>query len=70
MLNAAACEGTISYHPRCKCLLITHLYFADDLLVFTSVISSSLLGIKSILEKFYYVSGLGVSYGKSELFCC
>lgn len=31
---------------------------------------SSLLGIKAVLDEFYLVSQLSVSYGKSEIFCC
>lgn len=39
-------------------------------MVFTSATSSSLLGIKAIFDQFYSASGLDVSFGKSELFCC
>lgn len=39
-------------------------------MVFISATSVSLPGIKSILNKFYSASGLSVSLGKSELFCC
>lgn len=56
MLDSAANEGLISYHPRCKKLGITHLSFADDLMVFSSASPSSLLGIKVVLDKFYYAS--------------
>src|SRR5436190_1418275 len=36
MLDAAAMAKQISYHPRCKKLHLTHLCFADDLVVFTA----------------------------------
>ena len=26
--------GTFSFHPRCKCIKLTHLCFADDLMIF------------------------------------
>lgn len=53
-----------------KKLHITHLYFANDLVVFLSATSTSLLGVKAVLDDFYEVSGLSVSYGKSEFICC
>lgn len=52
-----------------KISTITHLCFADDLVVFTSATPSSLLGLKTTLTIFYNVSGLGVSFAKSEIFC-
>lgn len=50
MLDVVASGGLISYHPRCKKLLLTHLCFADDLLVFTSATPPSLMGLKSVLD--------------------
>lgn len=34
-LDKAAAESTIGYHPSCQNIKLTHLCFADDLLVFT-----------------------------------
>lgn len=34
MLNKAAAKGKFSYHPRCQEVQLTHLSFADDILVF------------------------------------
>ena len=34
LLDAAAEYGVISYHPKCKKIKLTHLSFADDLLIF------------------------------------
>src|SRR5436190_23120103 len=45
MLDAAALANQISYHSRCKKLFLTHLCFADDLVVFTTATSSSLIGL-------------------------
>lgn len=69
MIDQASRVGQISYHPRCKRLTIIHLCFADDLVVFSAATHSSLLGLKAILLKFLEVSGLAVSFAKSELFC-
>lgn len=34
MIDEAAVLGKIGYHPRCKNIELTHLCFADDLMVF------------------------------------
>lgn len=34
MIDQAALDRRIGYHPKCKGLEITHLCFADDLMVF------------------------------------
>lgn len=34
MLNRAAVEGRFGYHPFCHKVKVTHLSFADDILVF------------------------------------
>lgn len=69
MLSSAASGGLFSYHTRSKKLGLTHLCFADDLMVFTIASPSSLLGIKTVLDQFYLTSGLDASYGKSEIYC-
>lgn len=65
MLNKAR---HFAYHPHCLKVKLTYLCFADDLIIFTEPMSSSLLGVKSILDKFYSLFGLEVSYPKSECF--
>lgn len=35
LLDKAAARRVIGYHPKCQNILLTHLCFADDLLVFT-----------------------------------
>lgn len=70
MLDAVASEEQISYHHRCKKLHLTHLCFADDLVGFISASPSSLMRVKVILDQFYSVFGMGISFGKNELFCC
>ncbi|KAE8691842.1 Bifunctional dTDP-4-dehydrorhamnose 3,5-epimerase/dTDP-4-dehydrorhamnose reductase [Hibiscus syriacus] len=34
MLNTAAAKGIFNFHPKCKKIGLTHLTFADDLLIF------------------------------------
>ncbi|XP_031248848.1 uncharacterized protein LOC116106632 [Pistacia vera] len=56
------------YHWRCRQTAITHLCFADDLMVFCRVDGSSVSLIKSALDYFAKVSGLVTNAEKSQLF--
>lgn len=49
---------------------LTHLCFADVIIIFSKASSHSLRGISKVLSDFYIMSGLQVSYQKCELFCC
>lgn len=66
--NKAAEDGVIGYHPRCKESKLTHLCFADDLLIFSDGSPASLQGIISVLSDFQEISGLAISPQKSCLF--
>ena len=68
MLNKAARERKIGYHPQCHKLELTHLCFADDLLVFTDGKKSSIEGILQIFENFAEFSGLQISLEKSTIY--
>src|SRR5438270_734410 len=69
LLVKAVREGAVAYHPRCSRLQLTHLCFADDLMIFTEANHSSLCGVLQVLNEFFRLSGLQVSCTKSELFC-
>lgn len=69
LLNRAVQDGKVAYHTRCSRLQLTHLCFADDLMIFSEAKISSLQGILEVLNKFHIISGLQVSCGKSEIFC-
>ncbi|KAG7556378.1 Endonuclease/exonuclease/phosphatase superfamily [Arabidopsis suecica] len=68
MLDKAAEARKIGYHPRCKKLKLTHLCFADDILVFSDGSARSIAGILQVFDKFAEVSGLKISLEKSTLF--
>lgn len=68
LLNRAVSEGIIDYHPQCSKVKLTHLCFANDLIIFTAATNASMIGVKHALDKFYSLSGLEVSYPKSEFF--
>lgn len=67
MLDKGAIEGRFGIHPECEAPLITHLSFADDLLIFFDGTAESLTGILQILEEFRQISGLKINRQKSEL---
>ncbi|KAL9810210.1 putative reverse transcriptase zinc-binding domain-containing protein [Arabidopsis thaliana] len=68
MLDSGLLEGKFSAHPLCITPRLTHLAFADDLLVFSDGSQHSLLGISGILQTFHSFSGLDMNPSKSELF--
>ena len=47
---------------------LTHLCFADDLLIFSKGNLASMIGIQNVLEKFYSFSDLKLNKEKSEVF--
>ena len=61
MLNKAAAELTIKYHPKCSSSKLTHLCFADDLLIFMDGSLDSVQNVLQVLKEFELRSGLAVS---------
>ncbi|XP_074315276.1 uncharacterized protein LOC141651462 [Silene latifolia] len=55
------------YHPLCKSLKLTHLLFADDLLMFSKGDVQSIMLILRVLATFSAASGLTVNASKSEI---
>ena len=53
--------------PNCK-ELITHLQFADDVVLFISQDIDSIMGIKRVLQCFQVISGLKINFSKSSLY--
>lgn len=60
--------GNIGYHPGTAPLKISHLMFADDVMVFFDGTSNSLHGIAKCLDDFASWSGLHMNKSKTELF--
>ncbi|XP_010419362.1 PREDICTED: uncharacterized protein LOC104705067 [Camelina sativa] len=60
--------GYIQYHPKASDLSISHLMFADDVMIFFDGGHSSLHGICETLDDFASWSGLKVNKDKSQLF--
>lgn len=68
MLNQAATLGKFAFHPSCSAIGLTHLSFADDILVFTDGTASSLTGVMEVFSAFANISGLHINASKSTIF--
>lgn len=49
--------------------ILSHLFFADDLLLFSEASRDQISCIREGFEEFYRASGQNVNYHKSLLFC-
>ncbi|KAG7603731.1 Protein kinase domain [Arabidopsis thaliana x Arabidopsis arenosa] len=67
LLDRGAINSLFQLHPRCLVLIVTHLSFADDVLVFFDDSDSSIAGILSILDDFKRGSGLDINKQKTAL---
>lgn len=67
-LNEGVRSGRIGYHPLCDTLNITHLSFADDMLVFTDGTEKSIKGALDVFGEFYLVSGLVINTQKTSIY--
>lgn len=61
-------SGSIKYHPKAQNPNISHLAFADDVMVFFDGSSSSLEHLTATLEVFHRLSGLEMNREKSALY--
>lgn len=68
LLNKAAEAGEFDYHLQCQGVKLTHLSFADDILVFTKGTTESLLGVLEVMKRFTRMSGLHINAAKSSIF--
>lgn len=65
MLNRAAAQGNFQYHSRCSSIKLTHLSFADYLLIFIDGSIGSVQQVLQVLKEFEQQSGLAVSMQKT-----
>ncbi|VFQ77357.1 unnamed protein product [Cuscuta campestris] len=68
VLNTKAREGVFNYHKDCVELGITHLAFADDLMLFSRGDFQSVQILIDALSHFSSVSGLNLNPTKSNIF--
>ncbi|XP_056695389.1 uncharacterized protein [Spinacia oleracea] len=67
-LAALADNAEFSYHPRCKKMNLTHMMFADDLLMFSRADESAVKALFDAFTKFSLASGLEANLHKSEVY--
>ncbi|XP_074306637.1 uncharacterized protein LOC141641891 [Silene latifolia] len=68
LLRTLPTHPGFSYHPKCVKVKLTHLIFADDLLVFTRGDLPSIQAVNSCLSLFAAFSGLKINPMKSSLY--
>ncbi|KAL0287980.1 UNVERIFIED_CONTAM: hypothetical protein Sradi_7112600 [Sesamum radiatum] len=61
-------DSEFNFHPKCEKLKITHLLFADDLMLFSRGDLPSISILMECLQEFRDVSGLAVNTSKSSIF--
>ncbi|XP_043717559.1 uncharacterized protein LOC122665471 [Telopea speciosissima] len=60
-------DGQIKLLPRCKALYLSHLIFADDLMIFVKANRESVLASLGGLDEFASLSGLHLNRSKSSI---
>ncbi|KAL9667021.1 hypothetical protein QQ045_001366 [Rhodiola kirilowii] len=68
ILWTASSSTDCKFHPKCARIKLSHLMFADDVIIFSKANLESLAKIKSALQLFHSWSGLKVSDEKSAIY--
>jgi len=68
LLRAKYTDGSIGYHPKASDPAVSHLAFADDIMVFFDGSRSSLQNISEVFDAFSRWSGLTMNKEKTELY--
>ena len=66
MIKLLGTQG-YQFHPGCKRMGLTHLLFADDLLIFSKADPDTIQSIMQALEEFKNATGLQVNMSKSQI---
>jgi hypothetical protein len=69
LMEASSNLERFRFHPKCSKLRLTHLCFADDLLIFSKADMGSIQTIQDVLAEFEVLSGLKANPAKSAFFC-
>ncbi|KAL0307204.1 UNVERIFIED_CONTAM: putative mitochondrial protein [Sesamum radiatum] len=68
LIKRKTTDSDFNFHPKCEKLKITHLLFADDLMMFSRGDLPSVHILMECLQEFRDVSGLAVNTSKSSIF--
>ena len=63
-------QPDFNFHPKCERMNITHVMFADDLLLFARVDKESIRLLLQAFHSFSHASGLSANLDKSNLYFC
>ncbi|XP_020254147.1 uncharacterized protein LOC109831221 [Asparagus officinalis] len=63
-------DRRFKFHPKCSKMKLTHLIFADDLLMFGKADMSSIISLNTCLQDFCQVSGLEANPTKCAVYLC
>lgn len=68
LISCRKSKSDFQYHASCETQKITHLAFADDLLLFGRGDAYSMRVLATVMEEFSTTSGLNVNRDKSRIF--
>ncbi|KAL0461952.1 UNVERIFIED_CONTAM: hypothetical protein Slati_0082800 [Sesamum latifolium] len=68
MIKRKTSNSEFNFHPKCEKLKITHILFADDLMLFSRGDLRSVNILMECLQEFRDISGLAVNTSKSCIF--
>jgi hypothetical protein len=69
LTEASSNPERFRFHHKCSKLKLTHLCFADDLLIFFKADLGSIQTVQDVLAEFEVLSGLKANPAKSAFFC-
>ncbi|XP_074301076.1 uncharacterized protein LOC141632429 [Silene latifolia] len=67
-LREICLQPSVSYHPKCSRIGVTHLIFSDDLMIFTRGDVPSVQAVLNTLNKFTSWTGLIANTEKTEIY--
>lgn len=67
-IDKAARDKKFGLHPGCQSIALTHLCFADDLMVYVEGTKASVEGALLVFDEFAVWSGLSISLEKSTIY--
>nr|XP_016477810.1 PREDICTED: uncharacterized mitochondrial protein AtMg01250-like [Nicotiana tabacum] len=67
-MNQLPATKEFKYYPRCKKLGVTHICFADNLLMFCRADITSITKMQETFQRFSAVSGLQTNANKSSIY--
>lgn len=68
MLHQKIASWSITFHPKCAAINLSHLIFADDMFILCGANANTFQSIHEHLQDFYSLSGLQPNLNKSACF--